>query len=197
MHTGHMHRPLEVEFKYLANDITLAAFETFCKSKNPLKFSITSGWDAFYDNVNEPDAFIRHRVESKKFNELSLKRKTKDANNFIRVEHNIELDLKMSDEQIEAFVAEFKYKYNTSVFKNCFIFKYLDHVLSYYVVYDKNLKELDRFVEIEVDEKFPWPSEQAAWDRLTQIEGEVMLDGITPRNRTKLSLFERYRRTVA
>ncbi len=184
----------EVEFKYLADEISLKQFEAFCLERKPKAAFVTSGWDHFYSNEKDPDTFCRHRWEYKKFNQLSFKRKTTDKNNFVRTEHNIDLAQYVTPDQVRALCAEFGYKYNSAIFKNCFIYTYEDYTLVFYVVYDEAMKEVGRFVEIEVSEEFPWKDDAHAMERLCQLESELAPTGVSPRCRTKKSLFERYRK---
>ncbi len=184
----------EIEFKYRADNITLSAFTVFCLARSPgaLKIVEASGFDHFYGNTKDPEAFCRHRIGSD-FNQLTFKRKTTGGNNFVRTEHNIDLMPKMSRDQIEAVCGEFGYKYNVSVFKTCFVYFYEWIVLSYYVCYDKDLKELGRFMEIEANEDHPWASEQEAWDAVVVMEKLCKSLGLTPQMRVKRSLFELYK----
>ncbi len=64
----------------------------------------------------------------------------------------------------------------------------------YYVVYDQDMKELDRFLEIEMLEDYPWKSEQEARKHLAMVETWLSSLGATPENRESKSLFERYRK---
>jgi hypothetical protein len=62
----------------------------------------------------------------------------------------------------------------------------------YYVVYDQDLVEQGRFIEIEMDEKFEWPSDEQAWNELIQHENKLSKLGILPQARVKRSLFEMF-----
>ena len=68
-------------------------------------------------------------------------------------------------------------------------------MLVYYVVYDKEMKELRRFIEIEADEEQTWDSEQQAWDEIARYEKLLESLGITSRNRLKKSLYEIFKKT--
>lgn len=183
----------EVEFKYRADSIDLSDFVAFCLERRPARTVTASGFDRFYESKSDPNCFCRHRQEPDKFNQLSFKRKTTDKNNYIRTEHNLDLGLKVNEDQVEALCAEFGYRYNTSIFKNCFIHKYEDYTLVYYICYNEDLNELGRFIEIEVDEDYPWKSEAEAWGVLTLLEEELKPLGISAQARIKRSLFEMFR----
>jgi adenylate cyclase class IV len=97
---------------------------------------------------------------------------------------------------IQAFVGLLGYKHNFGIFKTCKIF-WLDKVdFVYYVVYDKEFKELRRFIEIEALEDVKWDSEEQAWNEVTKYEKLLEPLGITPRNRMKKSLFEQFYRPI-
>lgn len=183
---------IEVEFKYRADNVTLQAFEEFCNNRKPDKIVEAAGFDHFYANTKDPDAFCRHRI-GPEFNQLTFKRKTTDANNYVRTEHNLDLKVDTPKEKVTALCKEFGYTYNTSVFKTCFVYFYDWYVLSYYVCYDKDLKELGRFLEIEANEDHAWSTEQEAWDAVVVMEKICKPLGITPQMRIKRSLFELYR----
>lgn len=187
-----MKKPTEIEFKYRADDISLKDFIAFCEARGPLRAVNPCGYDYFYDNAKDQDAFCRHRV-GLDINQLTFKRKTTDANNFIRTEHNMDL-VKATREQVRSLVSEFGYAHNFSLYKNCFVYSYDNYTLVYYVCYDEDMKELGRFIEIEMKEDFQWKSEQEAWDCLLVFEKLCKPLGISPQHRIKRSLFELYRK---
>lgn len=182
----------EIEYKYKADDVTLDEFTAFCKSRGEYTFITASGYDYFYAHTKDPTSFARHRV-GPSFNQLTFKRKTTDRNNYVRTEHNIDLGLNVRPEQTQALCEEFGYKYNTSIFKNVFIYEFLGHTLVYYVVYDQKLKELGRFIEIEMAEDWAWSSVEAAVGSLQQIEKEASVLGLCPQKRLRNSLFEMFK----
>jgi adenylate cyclase class IV len=184
----------EIETKYSAEGITLTAFQDFCEGRDPGPISRIdgSGFDHFYSNPGEPDTFYRHRI-GPEFNQLTFKRKTIQGNSNIRVELNVDLDPKTPKETIAAMVGQHGYAYNTSLFKTYFVYFYDWYVLSYYVVCDKDMKELGRYLEIEANEDHPWKTEQEAWDAVMVMEKLCKPLGITPQMRIKKSLFELYK----
>jgi hypothetical protein len=69
----------------------------------------------------------------------------------------------------------------------------------YYITYDENLKELDRFIEVEINKDkveeldsasvIPYTNAAAY---LSEAEKYLVTVGISPQNRMKKSLFELY-----
>lgn len=183
----------EIEFKYRADDITLKDFTEFCKARGESAFITASGYDYFYDHAKDHTCFARHRV-GPAFNQLTFKRKTTDKNNFVRTEHNIDLAMSVRPEQTQALCAEFGYRYNTSIFKNVFLYQFNTHTLVYYVCYDEKLKELGRFIEIEMSEDYDWLSEDHAMGELLELERAAYPLGLSAQKRLRNSLFEMFKR---
>jgi adenylate cyclase class IV len=180
----------ELEFKYRADDIALSEFRKFCE-QDPHKFLVASGYDYFYENVSDPTSFCRHRV-GPDANQLTFKRKTSDKNNYLRDEDNLDLIGKMTLDQVKSLCEKFGYRYTNLLFKNCFIYKYNRYTFVYYICYDKDMQEVGRFIEIEMDEKYAWPSEQVAWAELVDLEQKLAKFNIYPQSRIKRSLFEMF-----
>lgn len=184
---------LEVEFKYPAENISLSTFTNFCERRPSLAVTSASGYDHFYEKQDCIGSFCRLRVGADA-NQLTFKRKTEDGNNFVRTEHNIDLTRETTREQIDALLSEFNYRYNTSLFKNCFIYKYDWYTAVYYVVYDETMKELGRFIELEMSEDYPWSSQEEAYNQLLILEKLFKPLGLIPQVRVKRSLFEMYKK---
>lgn len=182
----------EIEFKYPAT-VSLSTFKGFCQDRKADKFSIVSGYDHFFSNLKETESFYRHRVNTNE-NELTFKRKTVQENSFIREEHNIDLPLSVSEDKIKALCAINGYTYDSSIFKNCFIYNYAFYTLVYYICYNVELKELGRFIEIEMKEDYSWTNEQEAFGELVTLERLCKNLGLSPDNRINKSLFEMFRR---
>lgn len=183
----------EVEFKYAAENISLETFTEFCKNRGPERFVMAAGYDHFYDHAKDADTFCRHRI-GPDMNQLTFKRKTADNNNFVRTEHNIDLDTKVIPEQVEALCQEFGYRHNVSIFKNCFVYTYSWYTLVYYICYNLDMNELGRFVEIEMKEDHKWASDNQPMAELLVIERTCKALGILPQARIKRSLFEMFRK---
>lgn len=186
-----MSLPREIEFKYNADKIKLSDFIAFCQKKDPVKVITASGYDHFFSNKKDTDAFGRHR-KGEEFNQLTFKRKTNDENNFIRTEHNIDLSLNMTETQVSQFMNEFGYEFQDSIYKNCFIYVYDYYTLVYYIIYDTDLKEKGRFFEIEMSETYLWHHDTQAWDAMLVVERFCKSLGIMPQGRIKRSLYEMF-----
>lgn len=152
---------------------------------------MVSSYDDYF--TNNKDEFIRYR-HGDDIGELTIKRKTTDLNNNNRVEVNVPTDGKSST-AITAFVGLLGYKKNFSIFKTCKIAFLEKAVIVYYVVYDENLNEKKRFIEIEASEQYNWSSEEEAWAEVMKYEKILAPLGITPKNRLKKSLFELFKVT--
>lgn len=183
-----MSKNKEIEFKYYAKIDGLSKFDDLVISKGPLKYVQASGYDHFFYNKNDSSAFIRFRDGQDK--ELSLKRKEpgKD-NNVVRTEINIPLERFLVSEDVFTYCEELGYKYTGSIFKNCFIYNFLDYTLSYYVCYDNNMREMGRFIEIEVSNV---GSDENCLHDLIVLEKVWKCLNISPASRVKESLFELY-----
>jgi hypothetical protein len=86
------------------------------------------------------------------------------------------------------------YKKNFSIFKTCKIAFLEKAVLVYYVVYDENLNEKKRFIEVEAKETYNWSSEEEAWATVVEYENMLAPLGISAKNRLKKSLFELFKK---
>ena len=180
----------ELEFKYQANNIGLKRFKTRMEKIGYTRHITVGGTDIFY--TNEEGHFIRYRFNGD-WNELTIKRKDKGLAD--RIEVNIRL-LEGGEKLVSSFVELLGYTEEFRISKHADI--YYDDKLGintvYYTVFDEDLKELDRFIEIEWMEEDVTESAEHVIMKLTEYEKKFKLLGITPRNRCRKSLFERYRR---
>jgi len=183
----------EIETKYRADEMSFTEFEQFITALKPVNTIRASGYDYFYCSPAAPASFARHRV-GPEFNQLTFKRKLSDTNNYIRDEHNILLDMKVKIDQVAALLKEFGYTHNSTIFKNVFVYNFDKYNFVYYVCYTPELKELGRFVEVEMSEEHPWDNEDQAWALLREIEGSLRPLGITPQHRMRKSLFEMFKK---
>lgn len=179
----------EIETKYFADDISMDDFIKLVEPLSP-EWIMVSSYDDYFTNEN--DEFIRYRYHDN-MGELTVKRKTNDNNNLNRVEVNIKTESK-SSKAVAAFVQLLGYKLNFSIFKTCKIAILDKIVLVYYIVYDSNLNELRRFIEVEAREDIKWSSELEAWLEVTKYEEMLEPLGISARKRLKKSLFEIFKR---
>jgi adenylate cyclase class IV len=182
----------EIETKYDGSGISMKSFTDFVEALKPDKELFCSSYDDYY--VNSTD-FVRYRYSKKDGGraELTIKKKTSDKNNNARIEVNIPTQ-DNNTKGVSAFMDLLGYKYNFGIYKTCQIY-WLDRVVVvYYVVYDKELKELRRFIEIEADEDCTWTSEEEAWAQVVKYETMFEPLGITHKNRLKKSMFEMFRK---
>ncbi len=186
------HEFKEVEFKYEAQ-IPLKTFVDYCEAKAPVRSQRTSGYDHFYGKTSDSNVFCRHRV-SDGWNELTFKRKLNTNDNFIRDETNLQLHVSAGIRQVSSLLKEFGYEYNTTIFKNCFIYQFDTYNLVFYVIYDEDLQEKGRFIEIEAREDYPWNSVSDAWSNIVAIEKTSKELKLSANNRTKLSLWEMFKK---
>lgn len=182
----------EIETKYDAGEISMQKFVDLVETLKPSKKMMVSSYDDYFTNTNGD--FVRYRYTDDR-GELTIKKKTNPNNNLERLEINVPTagdNLKT----IEAFMDQLGYKYNFGIYKTCKIYWVDNVVLVYYVVYDKELKEKRRFIEVEADEDYDWESEQAAWDHVQKYEKFFEPFGISPKNRLRKSLFEIFRKEM-
>jgi len=179
----------ELEFKYDANSINLTDFLKLMQNLQPKIRKDVSSWDYYY-TCNNPEEFLRYR-ESKN-PELTIKRKTKSSNNWDRIEVDLPLDENRIDKyKVDAFSKLLSYKENFRIYKTCFIFWFNDFNAVYYVVYDENMKEKGRFIEVEIN-KDRISNLADPFETLKQAENTLLTLGPKPSNRLKRSLFEMF-----
>lgn len=179
----------EIETKYSADNIDIDKFVELVQPFNP-NWVMVSSYDDYF--TNDKDEFIRYRYTDDR-GELTIKRKTTNANNNNRIEVNLKTEGK-NFATVNAFAGLLGYKLNFSVYKTCKI-AFLDKVvLVYYIVYDSKFKELQRFIEVEAKEDYNWASEEEAWAEVTKYEKLMEPLSITPKNRLKKSLFEIFKK---
>lgn len=182
----------EIEYKYDAKSINLKSFSNLMEALKYNKYVSVSSYDHFFtkDNGNKFNEFIRYRYNDIT-QELTLKKKTCDFNNNNRIEIN--LDIKELDtKKIKTFLEMIGYSYRFQIYKTCFIYIFDKAIISYYIVYDENMKELGRFIEIEADEKYDWKDESEAFEKINEFEKLLYSLNITSSDRLTESLFEMY-----
>ncbi len=182
-----------MEFKYRAV-VDVEEFNKFCDVIfGECKSYTVFGEDKFFFDPSKPDTFYRYRTDNNHTSQMTFKRKTTSDNNYIREEHNIDLAPTCTYEQIADLLESQGYKYNTSVHKISFVHVYESFVLSYYLVMDKNLNHLDKFIEIEMREDIAWKNEKEPWYMLVTLEKLCKTIGISEESRQSKSLFEMYK----
>lgn len=192
----------EIEFKYDADKagVKLTQFEKWAEEVEPNFQRIEVGsWDIYYAPTKDmglPFEFMRLRMGSKP--QLTIKVKTTTTNNNDRIEVDLPIDPGTSQEEIEEIVneycAQFNFKENFRIFKWCSIYVYEKTDTVYYIVYDEEMKEKGRFMEVEARKDVKFSSAEEANEAVKSLEAKLSTFGITPQNRTKLSQWERWRK---
>lgn len=181
----------EIEFKYDANKLKLLDFKNEVSKLDPLYLLEISSWDLYY--TNDKGENMRHR-KSELRPELTIKRKLHDDHNNERIEINIELAPKDQEETVDVFAKLLGYKFDFKIYKTCFIY-YFDEVdIVYYIVYDANMTETRRFVEIEyLEAKAHNVSTEHIFNKLKHYEDALKKLGLDVSKRLPNSLYEMYR----
>lgn len=183
---------IELEYKYKADNVSLSDFKKTMQELNITKTLDVSSWDSYYTKGSEE--FVRFR-NSATDPELTIKRKTKNSNNWVRTEVDLALNKnKINDETVSNFLELLNYKKNFKIYKSCFIFWTDDVNFVYYIVYNEDMKELGRFIEVEVNKNKASTVEHSI-SILNDYEKELGSLGISAQNRLKKSLFEMYVRS--
>lgn len=190
---------VELEYKYKADEVKLTDFVKLINKLNPVRKLDISSWDTYY--TKGPNEFVRFRNSTDP--ELTIKRKVKDANNWQRIEVDLPVDCdRITDEKVDNFLSLLEYQKNFKIYKSCFIYWLPDVNYVYYIVYDENLKEAGRFIEVEVNKSainklrendrndgFVTTGDGAV-QALNSAEKYLGQLGLSPQNRMKKSLFE-------
>ena len=176
---------LEQEYKYRADNISLTDFKKLMKTL-PIKSKLqVSSWDYYYCN-NEEGSFLRFRDSPTP--ELTKKVKLNVSNCWKRWEIDLPLDKDRVDkETVTKFVELLGYQENFRVFKTCFVY-WLDKVnYVFYNVFDENMKEVGRYIEVECNK-----NSGADQSHLDEAADKLKELGLNPSNRMKKSIFELY-----
>jgi adenylate cyclase class IV len=180
----------EIEFKFDAQNISVTDFCNLVENFKPSKNIMVSSYDDFF--MNENDEFIRYR-HNNNMQELTIKRKTSNYNNVERIEVNLSI-VPQEYSTINAFVELLGYKHNFRIYKTAKIYWIDNVVICYYIVYDENMTELNRFIEIEANEDMEFLNELEAWDSIRYYEEKMKCIGINSKRRLRKSLFEMYKK---
>lgn len=183
----------ELEFKYSADDIKLSDFTAFAESMIPERRLEVASWDYYYSApANLPFEFMRFRNGPSP--ELTIKMKTEGKNNNNRFELDLPLSTKVADWMIKKFVDLLGFKENFRVYKYCDIYWFQNLDIVYYIIYDVNMKELGRRIEIEARKDYPFKSSEEALQEVKGMEMTMAAIGITPQKRMKKSMWENFRK---
>ena len=182
----------ELEYKYKADTVKLQEFVTLMNNLSPISRKDVSSWDHYYTSIANAEEFIRFRESDNP--EMTKKRKVKTSNNWERMEVDLPLDPKrINKKTVDKWTSVEGYKENFTIYKSCFIFWYDIVNTVYYVVYDENMKECGRFIEIEVNKnKVAELGIDVCFERLKDFEKTLSALGISSQNRLKKSLFEMF-----
>lgn len=184
----------EFEYKYDANKVSLSDFTALIEGMNPLRRLDVSSWDHYYTTPKDENIFQRYRA-SKDKPELTKKRKTKDTNNWQRIEVDLPLHPDVSENIVRKFVSLDEYEPNFTIYKSCFIYFLENLNFVYYTVYNEEMKEKGRFIEVEVNkDKVTELGEEESLKLLKDGENQLASLGINAKNRLKKSLFEIFRK---
>lgn len=190
----------ELEYKYKAEGVKLEKFQELMSDLQYSKKIETSSWDVYFTDTSKVDWFIRFRKGDKP--ELTIKRKVKDSNNWERIEVDLPLDKgSITEETVVKFVGLLGYTENFRIYKSCFIYWLKNVNFVYYTVYDKNMNEKGRFIEVEVNKECvnflnsdqnKFGGGKSAVETLKEAESNLSKLGLSPQNRLKKSLFEMF-----
>ena len=182
----------ELEFKYDAADIKRTKFVEFAQANNPVKRVEVSGWDYYYGGSGLPFEFIRFREGG--LAELTIKMKNEEKNNNSRFELDLPLSSKVALWMVEKFVGLFGFKENFRVFKYCDIYWYEKIDIVFYIIYNKDMNEVGRRVEIEARKDYPFKSADEGVAEVKAMEAKMADIGITPQMRLRKSMWEQFRK---
>lgn len=184
----------ELEFKYDASDIKMSKFVEFAQSLKPTKRVEGAGWDVYYSGDRQNFEFIRLR-QSPDFAELTIKIKNDEKNNNNRFELDLALlPSKTSNWLVEKFVSLFGFKENFRVWKYFDIYWTEKVDIVYYTIYNKDMVETGRRIEIEARKDYPFKSSEEALAEVKAMEQLMSEIGITPQKRMKKSMWEQFRK---
>lgn len=195
----------ELEYKYSAEGVSLRAFQDRMREiiknfpEDQVRIKDVSSWDTYYTKSN--GEFCRYR-NSELRPELTIKRKLSNKNNQKRIEVNLPLDNRNHrsdklDELVSVYMDQEGYAKNFKIYKTCFIYFIGPLNYVFYIVYDENMKEQRKFIEIEFDEEVARTmSEAEVFQRLDEFELLLAPLGITSKNRLRKSLFESFRKVA-
>ena len=180
----------EIEYKYEAKNINIKTFDTFVKALNPSNVITVSSFDEYYKSDIGSVDFIRYRYNDSS-KELTIKKKTIDSNNTNRLEINLNL-AETNDMKIQTFIGLIGYEFKFKIYKTSHIYEFDNVIVAYYIVYDENMIECGRFLELEASEHYSFRDEQHAIGAINNFEKLLENFGITYRHRLKKSLFEMF-----
>lgn len=189
----------EFETKYKIDISKLDPFKKLMEiQEEKCKFLYVESDDIYYVKgpAKDADEFIRlrfsnHKNIKQKF--FTIKKKL-HKNNIQRIEVDLRIDeTEDYEKRVNKFCDILGYVPNFRITKYCHIYDFKDATLVCYTVRDVEKDKVDYFLEIEVNEQLEF-TEAQAWDIIKKWEKILEPLGIKPKNRTRNSLFEMYRR---
>lgn len=193
----------EIEFKYDADKagVKLSQFDKFAQAMNPESRVEVGSWDIYYSPTKDmglPFEFMRLRLGTRP--QLTIKIKTNVNNNNDRIEVDLPIDPTTPQDEIveigNEFCAQFGFKENFRIMKYCSIYYFEKTDMVYYIVYNEEMKEMGRFIEVEARKDVKFENQDQAVEVVKALESTLSVFGITPQNRNKLSQWERWRKTL-
>ncbi len=189
---------LELEYKYLAKDVTLKEFKNLMDSlrKRHSAYKISGGSnDHYYSKKRSQGDFFRYREGKQP--ELTRKRKLRKGNTWARFENDLPLDPKrISKEIVDNLMKNEKYEFNFSIYKKFDIYKFKNLNFVYYSVYKINGNYVNSFIEVEINKDSMKKGVRRSHYMKMLGEGEDMMTllGISRSDRLKQQLFDMYRK---
>lgn len=175
------------EFKKIMEDLNTASSFLYVESD-----------DVYYvkGEAKTANEFLRlrygHHNENRK--ELTYKKKLSSTNNIQRTEINVRID---PTEDYEFVIGELckslGFLPNFKITKYCELYFFEKATVVFQSVKYIDSDKIDHFIEIEVNEDMEF-TEAEAWTIIKEWEKVLEPLGISARNRSRLSLFEMYRR---
>src|SRR5690606_17444312 len=98
---------------------------------------------------------------------------------------------RITEDKVTFHVGLDGYVKNFKIYKTCFIYWFDNTNAVYYIVYDEEMKERGRFIEVEINkDKVPELGIDQSFEELKQKEQVLLKLGVSTKNRLKKSLFE-------
>lgn len=175
------------EFKKIMEDLNTASSFLYVESD-----------DVYYakGDAKTANEFLRLRYghHGEKRKELTYKKKLSSTNNIQRTEINVRID---PTEDYEFVIGQLcknlGFEPNFKITKYCEIYFFDKATVVFQSVKYTDSDKIDHFIEIEVNEEMEF-TEDEAWSIIKKWEEVLKPLGITAKNRTRLSLFEMYRK---
>ncbi len=191
----------EFETKYRVEESKLFEFKRIMEQRPAASFMYVEADDIYFvkGDPQEADEFLRLRFSKLKSGEaerreLTYKKKLNDKNNIQRKEINLRVDQTKDFEfTVSELCRALGYERNFSITKYCHIYFFEKACVVFQSVKYPDSDKVDHFIEIEVSEDTKF-TEEEAWAIIREWEEALRPLGIGAKNRSRLSLFEMYRK---